>query len=174
MVKLTAVTTTTFLPPGTPAPPFTLTAVASERQVRLAERSGTPLLLVFVDRHSRDAAPELVKGIRLRYDDHRALPVANVLDLQVVPRLLRGTVKGMMTAALQQARTQIPEPYDPDDHLILLPDWKGEVHQAYRVPDVSEQPALVMIDGHGRIHSNYHGRQPLGAALAAVAQVLNT
>lgn len=164
--------TTLFLPPGAPAPAFRATAVGSERVFSTRDHQGAPILLIFLDANTSRAVRDVVRGIRLEYPDPTTVMVANVIDLRIVPRLLRGTVKGMMKSALKEARREIPAGFNPDDHLILLPDWSGQISDAYRVPSVSRQVALVNIDGNGRVHGFYQGPNPQQAALDLINQVL--
>ena len=56
-----------------------------------------------------------------------------MIDARVVPRLFRGTAEGMMEREYREAAAAMPKGYDPAEHLILLPDWKGEVVRAYGV-----------------------------------------
>mgnify|MGYP000872951219 FL=1 len=147
-------------------------AVASGRVFQPADYLGRPVLLVFVDHNTGRAAQEIVVGLRRRYPNFARLAIALVVDARVVPRLVRGVAEGMMAAAYREVSAQIPAGHDPADHLILLPDWSGDVVLAYGVCDLSKQVALALIGPDGRVAANYHGPNPAQAALELVHPLL--
>jgi len=153
---------------GQPAPPFKLKAVASGRLFQPADYLGRPVLLLFVDHNTGRAAQEIVVGVRRRYPDFARLAIALIVDARVVPRLIRGVAESMMAAGYREAAAQIPADHDPADHLILLPDWSGDVVRAYRVGDVSKEIALVLVGADGLVAATYHGPSPTQAALELV------
>lgn len=157
-----------FLPEGTPAPPFEMKAVANNQVVRVNDSPRTPLLLTFVNVNTATSARDVVIAVRRQVPDHRALQVANVVDLRSVPRLLRGTAARVMESVYHRAAGEIPDTYQARDHLLLLPDWEGKIFEAYRVPDVGRWPALVAVDALARIHASYHGADPEAAAVRMV------
>lgn len=163
---------TSFLPPGTAAPGFDLTAVATQRRISPTAVQPTPLLLIFLEPNTATQVPNIVKTIRKRYIDHTELAVASIVDLHIVPRLLRGAVEGFMRSAFDQARREIPAGLDPADHLVILPDWRGDVTRAYRVPPTGREVALVLLDGHGRVHATYQGDAAGATAVTLVANLL--
>lgn len=161
-----------FLAAGTPAPPFTLTAVASNRKISPQIYTGIPLMINFLNYRTSTAVRRVVIDTRRHYPDHNRLAIINLIDLHIVPRLMRGVATTFMENAYRQAATEIPAPYDPADHLLLLPDWTGEIHKAYRVPDVSNHIAVVIVDRAGKIHGSYHGPQPQQTALELLESLL--
>lgn len=163
---------TDFLPVGTAAPGFDLTAVATKRRISPQSVQPTPLLLIFLEPNTAGQVPDIVKTIRKAHVDHNTLAVANIVDLRIVPRLLRGTVEGIMRSAYDQARKSVPAELDPADHLVILPDWSGSVTRAYRVPSTSREVALVLLDGHGRVHATYQGTNAEATAVGLVDALL--
>ena len=161
-----------FLPAATPAPDFELTAVYTKRRFNLRGCAGTPVLLAFVSYNTRDQVQALSLAVREKYPRLEQVITANLIDLSYVPSLARRMVENMMAGALREAVKQIPKDYPPYDYLILLPDWSGKVSRAYRVKDVSQQPALVMVDRGGLILDSYQGEAPTQAALELVARAI--
>lgn len=154
-----------FLPDGTPAPPFALKAEVSKRQVDLQNTSGA-LLLLF---HSRQTAPnvvEVARAVRETYPSPDQLLIANIADMRIVPRLLRGAVRAFIKSAYNEAIAQIPSGQDPADHIIILSDWDGKLFQAYRIPPTDRQMALVYVNESKKIAGSYIGTQPAHAALS--------
>lgn len=154
---------------GTEAPAFAATAVASGRRFSLADWRGQPVLLLFVDYRTSGLVADVTRAIRERYPQHTDVLVVTVADMQVVPRLMRGVATGMMESAYRQAAPQIPPGYDPADHLILLPDWDGAICRPYGAAELGRLPALVLVDGNGRVTATYQGMEPAQAGLAALA-----
>lgn len=153
---------------GKPAPFFSLKAIASGRNFRLADFKGKPILLLFVDYNTGRSTREVVISLRQEYPDFGRLPIALVVDLRIVPRLLRNTATHFMEIAYKQAAGEVPAGYDPADHLILLPDWSGEVFSAYQVGQVDKQIKLVIIDPDGVIKGSYQGPDTIRVALDLV------
>jgi peroxiredoxin len=161
------------LAPGQPAPTFSLTAVGSGRVFQPADHLGRPLLLLFVDHNTGRASQPIVETLRRRYADHRQLAIAVVVDVRIVPRLLRGMAEGMMESSYREVAAALPDGYDAADHLILLPDWSGDVVRAYGVGNVSREIALVFIGPDGQVRAGYHGPNPAAQALEMARALLD-
>lgn len=104
-----------------------------------------------MDRHTAQAARDLVEQVRRRHPDHEQVTVALVLDLNNVPIFLRGTAERFIESAYTEGAGQIPPPYDPADHLILLPDWTGQLFGGYHIADASHEIAAVVINPSGQV-----------------------
>lgn len=159
------------IPVGDPAPLFMMKAVATERTFRLADLRGRPVLLVFVNQNTARTPQEIVPAIRRRYPDVERLAIAVVVDLRIVPGLLQGAVKRIMEGAFHEAAREIPTPYDPADHLILLPDWKGQVTAAYGATDSGAHPILILIDQTGAVHATHRGPHAAQGALEMISRL---
>jgi hypothetical protein len=136
---------------GSMAPRFTLTTIGSKRTFKLADLRGRQVLLLFINRHNAPAARELIEQLRHRQPDHEKLTVAMILDLHAVPKLLRGPAERFIEGTYAEAAALIPAPYDPADHVLLLPDWTGQLFQGYRFDPASDDMAAVLIDETGTI-----------------------
>jgi hypothetical protein len=161
-----------FLTPGTPAPDFEITAFYTKRRFSLKACAGTPVLLAFVGYNTRDQVQALSLAVRERYPGIEQVITANLVDLSYIPSLARRMAENRIVSALKEGIKQIPKEFPPYDYLILLPDWSGKVSRAYRVKDVSQQPALVMVDQDGLILGSYQGESPTQAALDLVAKAI--
>ena len=162
-----------FLPIGSPAPAFELTAIHTRRVVSLASCAGTPLLLVFISFDTREQVRDISRAVRGAYPDISQVIVANVINLLFVPSLARKMAENRMESAIKQAIKEISAPYTPAEYLILLPDWKGSVARAYHISGSGNQVALVMIDGQGIIQGYYQGEIPDQVAVELISKVLN-
>ena len=155
-----------FLPAGTPAPPFELTAVLTYRKFGPSAGLGIPLLLVFISYSTRQAVRTIMQAVRERFPSASQVLVACLINLNFVPGLARSTATRMMEGELKEVVRHLPPGFDPHDHLILLPDWKGSVFKAYRVGHLDGEVALVMVDAQGLVASSYLGSDPARATLA--------
>lgn len=155
-----------------PAPPFALTAVASRRVFRPADHRGKPVLLLFADHTTGRGTQPIVERVRRSYPDYNQLVIALVIDARIVPRLFRGAAEGMMEKEYRQTAAQLPREFDPADHLILLPDWAGEVVRAYGVSDLGRAIGVILIDAEGVVRAAYQGPHPVDEALALTKSLL--
>lgn len=160
------------LTPGQPAPPFSLKTVATGRIFKPADYRGRAVLLIFADHNTGRSAQSVVERLRRRYPQFERLAIALVIDTRIVPRLLRGMAEGRMEKEYREAAAAIPQGYDPADHLILLPDWNGEVTRAYGAADLGRHLHLFLIGPDGLIKADYHGSDPATRAPEMVQALL--
>jgi hypothetical protein len=163
---------TSLLPSGTPAPPFELVAAYTKRKFGLLACQGRPLLLIFISYQTRQLVRDVSLAVRERFPSADQVLVANLINLDFVPGLVRGTAERMMVAELKEAVKQLPPGFNPHDHLILLPDWKGSVFKAYQIGHLGDQVALVLVDSQGMIRGSYRGKDPANAAVALLENEL--
>jgi peroxiredoxin len=155
------------------APDFSLTAVATKRVFKLSAYRGRAVVLVFVDINSARQSREIVVELRRRYPEFARLAIAVVVDLRLVPSLLRGMAEGIMVTAYRGAAAEVPSGHDPAEHLILLQDWDGKVSRAYAAGDVSRRVRLVVIDADGRVRASESPADAAAAALDIVSGLLD-
>lgn len=150
---------------GQPAPPFALKAIASGRIFRPADYGERAVLLIFANHNTGRSAQTVVERLRRRYPHFEQLAIALVIDARIVPRLFRGTAEGRMEKEYREVATAIPKGFDPADHLILLPDWSGEITRAYHANDLNHHVHLVLIGPDGVVRADYHGPEPAARAV---------
>ena len=150
----------------TMAPNFTLTHVVG-RPVSLGDFRGRPTVLIVTGRDSTDQARQITRTLRGRYGLD-ALPIASILDLSGIPKMMQGMAKGRIeggykdavrdaTAMMQQMGQQVPA--DPSQMVVMLPDWDGAVTASYGLKGVDKQAVAVAIDGNGYIRGYGTGAQ---------------
>lgn len=110
---------------------------------------GRLVVLLFVDRHTANAAHVMVEKLRREQPDHELLTIALVIDLKNVPKFLRGPAGQIIAGTYHEGAALIPPAYDPADHLILLPDWTGRLFEGYHIGDVDRYIAAVIVDKLG-------------------------
>lgn len=162
-----------FYPAGGPAPSFDLTAIKSGRQISRATCQGDVLGMVFHGRETVQAVVDINTTVRPVYPDPKPVILVSVIDLSIVPRLLRGAIKPMLEQAYDQAASEIPAGYDPADYVFLLPDWNGAVTKAFRAKDTNKAAAVVVIGREGQVVGSYQGPQAGPATLELVRQAVS-
>lgn len=162
-----------FLPIGSPAPDFKLTAIYTRQVISLTRCAGTPLLLVFLSFETREQVRDISQAVRTAYPDSSQVVVVNVINLLFVPSFARRVAENRMESAIKQAIKEIPPPYSPAEYLILLPDWKGRLARAYGISNSGNQVALVMVNRQGIIQGHYQGEKPAQAAVELIAGLLD-
>lgn len=158
---------------GDIAPRFTMTAAVSGRSITLPTHTGQVSVLLFHNHKTIDAVRDINRTVReARYQAEQVL-VASVLDLRRVPRLLRGPVEAAIEKVYRGIAEKVPPPYQPEDYIIILPDWKGSVSEAFGVTGVDVAACVIIVDGQGKIAGRYQGAEGLGEhTLALIAGLL--
>ncbi len=155
---------------GTAAPAFKLRAIPTKRKVEIPSALGVPMLLVFLAAQTATQIEDVVKNVRLQQPDPAKLLVVNVMDLRSVPKLLRKTAETVMRTSYEQAAAQMPDDFDPAEHLILVPDWKGKIFKAFGVQDAGKNLAIVALNAAGQISGHYQGEAIVPAALELISK----
>lgn len=154
-----------FLPVGTTPPSFSLPAVVHQRLITPHTFLGIPQLWVFVNHLTATQTRDISLRLRPLFPKITQLALVNFVDLQIVPRLLRGIAEGMINGVYQQALKELPAGYAPEDYLIVVPDWAGQLFAQYQIPAVNQHPALMWLNPAGQITATYQGANPAEVAL---------
>lgn len=159
-------------PVGSPAPRFSFKSFGSKRPIELQALVGEPVLLVFVNYATARQSRDVALAVQAIDPNLEQTTLINIVDLRIVPRLLRGVARTVLQSAVDQARADVPPGYDPDEFLILAADWEGKLTDAYRIPDSTGELALVLIDRKGIIAASYRGPEPATAAQNLLRPIL--
>lgn len=154
-------------------PHLELEAVASGRRFTLSDYRDRTVLLIFVSAYEARSTRDVVIPVRQQFPDFDRLPIAIVINLRSVPKLLRGTVTRFMSAAYQEAAADIPSEYDPADHLILLPDWTGTVTRTFSIDHSVATLHLVVIDPDHKIGGTFYGKGAIDRAIDLIRGYLD-
>lgn len=154
-------------------PDLTIKAVGSGRQLAL-RHIGKPTVLLCHTQETATQAGAINQAIRLEaaYADPSRLMVANVPDLHSVPRLFRFIAEKAMRDAYEQAITQLPAGANPQEAILILPDWEGHVTKAVGLKDVSQTVGIVVLDEAGHVVGSYQGNETIPAILALLKKAV--
>jgi len=166
--------------PELKAPARTLVAIGSDRRVTL-NRLVKPAVLLFLAREtSNDGAPVIAR-LREDYPYAKDVMMASVVDLHIVPRLVRGVAEAAMRLAYDKAVERFPyefkpfpsgEPVDPADYIIILPDWDAAVTRDFGVRNPARTPALAVLDRHGVVVGMQEGGDLTAGALSSLQKII--
>ncbi len=137
-------------------PPITLTAVESKRKFVL-DQLGAPALLVFLWVDTQRLAETINKAVRKHYPLASQALVMNIASLRGIPGVLHGVAEKEMQKAYREHAAKLPRGYDPEEYMIILPDWKGDCAHALGIRDLASKPAVAVLDRVGRIVGVHQG-----------------
>lgn len=150
---------------GDHAPALRSLSIGSGREVDLRERDGVPLVLVFHLQGTASAAERVNRAVRGRYTVGE-VTVASVIDLSLVPTLYWGTVWIMLRQAYESTVSELPGGADPEEYVVILPDWGGCVTRAFGLSETGHVAGVAVVGGDGRVSGVRQGGDPGEMALA--------
>jgi hypothetical protein len=131
-------------------PDMTLTAAGSDRQIALAH-IGIPTLLIFFGQRTASVMPHINDTVRDTYPQASSVVIASIVDLRSVPRLLHSVAKRELKKIYATTGEHMPDHLNPEDYILILPDWDGVVHKALDLTDTDKNAAIVVLDRGGQI-----------------------
>jgi hypothetical protein len=150
-------------------PKVTLTAIGSGRKIDLRQ-TGTPTLLVCHGQNSADEATQVHSAVRERYPLASELMTASLVNLKIVPRMLRGVVEGVIRKAYNDAVGRLEKGQDPKEYIVILPDWDGSVTAALGLRNTASNAGIAILDGDGNLFEAYQGADLASTALSLLAR----
>lgn len=157
------------VPPETDqkAPDVTLTATVSERKV--TPDAGKPQVWVFHGPKTTDAPKDVGKAVRARYEDASKVQVANVVDLRSMAGMWQKVAKaGLKQNYERMAKKLEAKDMDPEEFVILCPDWEGKAATAFGFEDPNTTPAIVVLAGDGTVVAAAEGGDLAEQALSGL------
>jgi len=83
--------------------------------------------------------------------------VVDVVDLRGVPGLFRKVAEGVLAGEHKKAVEALADGLDPRDHVIILPDWQGEVAKSFNLPEPSKTVCGAVLSAEGDVMGTYEG-----------------
>ncbi len=121
---------------------------------------GAPAVLLCVGRETADQARPVVEAVRAKYPTAADAVIANVADARPFPKLLRKVAEQIMKSSYKNAVDGLEPGKTPEDYVLIMPDWDGDVLNPLGVEDVSKQIAVAVIGADGTIAGVYQGEDP--------------
>jgi hypothetical protein len=95
--------------------------------------------------------------VRERYPLSSTLLAASLVNLKIVPRMFRGIAEIAIRKAYQDATTRLKEGQQPDEYIVILPDWDGSVTALLGLRNTSSAAGIAILDGEGRVLATFQG-----------------
>lgn len=139
----------------------TMKAMGSNREVTF-HAIGKRSVLIFHTADTAEDAERINQAIRAvdEYQLCESVTIANVVDLHSVPKLFRSIAEKSMRESYDKASKSIPQGQDPQDYVIILPDWDGKATKGFGLEDTSKVVGLAVLDTQGRVVGTYQGSEP--------------
>ncbi|MBI5289225.1 MAG: hypothetical protein HY873_09675 [Chloroflexi bacterium] len=144
-------------------------AIGHGRQVDLST-PGTATVLIFVGRETQAEAKPISEAIREAYIEASQVRVCNVADVRGIPRLMRKPVEMMMKSSYNDAVEGLKPGRAPEDYVLILPDWDGELFKALGIDDVKTSAAVAVVDSAGALAGVVRGPDAAAQAVALLAK----
>ena len=149
---------------STRAPSVTLQAIGHGRKIKVDE-IGAPAVLICVGRETSAQARPVVEAVRAKYATAADAVIANVADVRGFPRVLRKVAEQLMKSSYKDAVEGLDPGKTPEEYVLILPDWDGDVLTPLGVDDVSKQIAVAVIDRDATLIGVYQGDDPASHAV---------
>ncbi|MFZ5858633.1 MAG: phytoene desaturase family protein [Chloroflexota bacterium] len=125
-------------------------AIGSNREVNLS-KLGKPAILLFHTQETAAQAAAVNAALRStsEYQSYDALFIANIVDLQSVPKLFRGFAEKAMKENYALAAASIANGLKPEDYVFILPDWDGSVTKSFGLKDTNKSAGAAALNREG-------------------------
>ena len=114
-------------------------------------------MLICLAQETEKEAAIIEDAVRERFPSPQDVLVANVIDLRGVPSLFRKVAEGMLAGEHKKAVEALPDGLDPRDHVIILPDWQGDVAKSLNLPEPSKTVCGAVLSAEGDVMGTYEG-----------------
>jgi hypothetical protein len=95
--------------------------------------------------------------LRERFPSASDVLVADVVDLRGVPGMFRKIAEGMLASEHKKAVAALRDGRDPQDYVIILPDWQGDVAKAFNLPEPSKSVCGAVLSADGDVMGTWVG-----------------
>ena len=153
------------------APAVTLKANGHGRKLTF-NALGVPAVLICVARETGDLVSPVVTKIRETYFTADQVLIANIADTRPFPRLIRKVAEQIMKSSYNDAVKNLLPGRKPEDYVLIVPDWDGDLLEPLGVDDVTKTIAVAVIDAQGGLVGVYQGDDPATHALEMLERAI--
>ncbi len=150
---------------GDTAPEFSIPAAVSEKEVTHA--NGRTTVLVFHGNKTQDAPKLVGKAVRAAKPNWEDVLVANVVNLKPFAGLFAKVANAQIKQTYEKLAGKLPD--HPEEYVVICPDFENAIGPLFDVPDSDKEPAIVILDGDGKVLASHAGMDGIeDAAVAAL------
>jgi hypothetical protein len=95
--------------------------------------------------------------VRERFPRAADVLIVDVIDLRSVPAMFRKVAEGILASEHKKAVAALAEGLAPDDYVVMLPDWQGEVAKAFNLPEPSKTVCGAVLSADGDVMGTWTG-----------------
>jgi hypothetical protein len=110
------------------------------------------------------AARDVNVALQARNLGGGAFDVLHIIDLSMIPGMLRGMAHGELDKAYRAAAAYLDDPGEAPDRVFLLPDWEGQAAPALGLGSITRAMGVAAVDAGGHLLGTRQGNDPTGAA----------
>ena len=118
---------------------------------------GVITVLICLAQETEKDAATIERAVRERFPSAGDVLIVDVVDLRGVPGLFRKVAEGMLAGEHKKAVEALSDGLDPHNHVIILPDWQGEVAKAFNLPEPSQTVCGAVLSAEGDVMGTYEG-----------------
>ncbi len=155
--------------PATVAPELTLTAVVSKREIKLNDVS-VPTLLLLLSQESGGPLDDIIAAVRAQYPTAEQAQIVSVVDAHKFPKLMHKVAEGMMSGRYHNRAKELPAGRNPEDYIIIIPDWKASAIEALGIESVATKMAIAVLAPGARLIGIDQSDDLSAAALRLLAE----
>jgi len=145
---------------GASLPPIRLEAAVSGRVLDNQALAGRKAVLVLHGAKTTDAPKAVARLVRERWPDAKQVLLATVVDLRSFGGVWRRVAEAQLKATHGKLAAKAREHgLDPDEHVLIVPDWDGLACRTLGADDAASAPLAVVVGPDGKVLGNASGAQ---------------
>ena len=116
-----------------------------------------PTVVICLAQATEKDAATVEDAVRERFPSAKDVLVVDVIDLRSVPGMFRKIAEGMLASEHKKAVEALGDGLDANDHVVMLPDWQGEVANAFNLPEPSKSVGGAVLSADGNVMGTWTG-----------------
>lgn len=155
---------------GQACPAFSVVAAVSGREISPAALKGKQAVLVLHGVKTSEAPKEVGKAVRAKFPKADVV-VANVVNLKAMGGMWKRVAEAQVKSTYEKMAGKLKEngTPNPEDFVIICPDWENAVAPLFGVPDTEAEAAVIVVAPDGKIRGAASG-DGLGEKAVALLQ----
>lgn len=149
--------------PGSAAPSFAAEAAVSGKQITAS--NGRKTVLVFHGNKTQDAPKVIGKAVRAEHQKWEDVLVVNVVNLKPFSGLFSKVATAQIKQTYEKLAAKLPD--HPEEYVVICPDFDNAIGPMFDVADSDREPAVVVLDGDGKVLGAHAGMGGIEAACLA-------
>lgn len=144
--------------PGQWCPPFVLQATVSGKEISPAALKGKTAVLVLHGVKTSEAPKEVGKAVRAQHPGADVV-VANIVNLKAMGGIWKRVAEAQVKATYEKMAGRLKEKgtLNPEEFVIICPDWENAVGPLFGAADTESAAAVVVLGPDGKVKGAAEG-----------------